>query len=94
MATKQITFTLSAELYDEILKAKQEEGAPSVSEFVRRIISEKLEEKRWRRNLRELQQDVKKCGGLRLGKTKEEIIEALRRTRREIFETEYAHLYR
>ena len=48
MATKQITLTLSEKLYDEIVQAKQEEATTSTADFIRKIISEKLEENRKR----------------------------------------------
>ena len=48
----------------------------------------------WLRELHELQELIREQGGLRIGTTKEEVIEKLRQTRREIFEAEYAHLYR
>ena len=41
-----------------------------------------------------LQQAIAEADGLGLGETKEEIIENLRKIRQEIFEQEYAHLYR
>jgi protein-arginine kinase len=43
---------------------------------------------------RELVDLVQREGGLNVGKTTEEIVEQLRKTREEIFEAEYAHLYR
>jgi hypothetical protein len=43
---------------------------------------------------RELLEQVQRDGGLKLGSTTEEVIEQLRKTREEIFEAEYAHLYR
>lgn len=94
MAVKQISFTLSEELYEEVVKAKEESNALSLAQFIRQLILEKLDEWRWERNLAELQQEVRESGGLELGETKEEVIERLRETRRQIFETEYAHLYR
>ena len=47
------------------------------------------QERQWQRNLKELQEEIQKSGGLGLGKTKEEVIEALRRSRQEIFDAEY-----
>ena len=94
METKQITLRIPNNLYKEIIEAKKETGARNVAEFIRAMISEKIEERQWRRNLKELQEEVRKSGGLGLGKTKEEVIEALRRSRQEIFDAEYAHLYR
>jgi metal-responsive CopG/Arc/MetJ family transcriptional regulator len=92
MAVKQISFTLPEELYEEVVKAKEESNALSLAQFIRQIVLEKLDEWRWERNLAELQREVRESGGLELGETKEEVIERLRETRRQIFETEYAHL--
>jgi hypothetical protein len=41
-----------------------------------------------------LQKQVRAAGGFQLGNTKEEVIAKLREQRQEIFEAEYAHLYR
>ena len=38
--------------------------------------------------------EVRRTGGLAVGQTTEEIVEQMRKTRAEIFEAEYAHLYR
>ena len=53
-----------------------------------------LQYRGWLRDLAELREQIKRDGGLNVGSTKEEIVERLRQTRREIFLTEYAHLYR
>jgi len=66
----------------------------SVADFVRMAVSEKLARMRWQRNLEDLRQETREAGGLNLRGSKEAVIERLRETRREIFETEYAHLYR
>jgi len=39
-------------------------------------------------------EQIRQDGGLQVGTTKDEVVERLRQTRREIFEAEYAHLYR
>lgn len=91
MAVKQISFTLPEELYRRSGEAKEESSALSLAQFIRQIILDKLDEWRWERSLAELQREVRDSGGL---ETKEEAIERLRETRRQIFETEYAHLYR
>ncbi|MCP4426355.1 MAG: type II toxin-antitoxin system prevent-host-death family antitoxin [Chloroflexi bacterium] len=48
----------------------------------------------WAAQLQQLRQRIAKTGGIMNGFTKEEIVERLRQTRQEIFEAEYAHLYR
>jgi hypothetical protein len=44
-------------------------------------------------DLAALRKQIAQDGGLKIGNTKEEVVERLRQTRREIFEAEYAHLY-
>lgn len=48
----------------------------------------------WRDGLALLQKQVADSGGLGFGDDPEAIVEQMRRTRQEIFEAEYAHLYR
>jgi hypothetical protein len=45
------------------------------------------------RDLTALREEIRQAGGLKVGTTKDEVVERLRQTRREIFEAEYAHLY-
>jgi len=100
MSTKQILVKVSGELYDEMMRAKRELSFPSLTDFVREAIEDKLKEikhQAYRRELQKLRQGIQERGGLKamgLGETKEEIIASLRRTRQQIFEEEYAHLYR
>jgi predicted CopG family antitoxin len=93
METKRVTLTLPINVYEELLEVKKEESH-SVADFVRMVVSEKLTRMRWQRNLEDLRREIREAGGLELRGSKEEVIERLRETRREIFETEYAHLYR
>jgi hypothetical protein len=48
----------------------------------------------WQQKWEALCQQVHRDGGLQVGDTTEEIVEKMRQTRHEIFEAEYAHLYR
>lgn len=93
METKRVTLTLPTNVYEELLEAKGEE-ARSVADFVRAAVLEKLARMRWQRNLEDLRREIREAGGLEVRGSKEEVIERLKETRREIFETEYAHLYR
>ena len=93
METKRVTLTLPINVYEELLEAKKEESH-SVADFVRTAVVEKLARMRWQHNLEDLRREIREAGGLKLRGSKEEVIERLRETRREIFETEYAHLYR
>jgi metal-responsive CopG/Arc/MetJ family transcriptional regulator len=53
MKTKRITLTLPINVYEEVLEAKGEE-IPSIADFVRAAVLEKLARMRWQRNLEDL----------------------------------------
>lgn len=92
--TKQVTLTLPVSVYEEMVAAQERQQIGSVAEFIRDAVVEKLTRMNWQHNLEALRREIRQAGGLRLGGNKEQIIERLRETRREIFEAEYAHLYR
>jgi hypothetical protein len=52
------------------------------------------QKKNWLQDLANLRQQIQTEGGLQLGNTKEAIAAKLHQTSQEIFEAEYAHLYR
>lgn len=68
---------------------KKEERRKAVQ---RRLAEIKYEA--WQLDLRQLQKQIHASGGFDLGETKEEVITNLRKIRRQIFEEEYADLYR
>jgi hypothetical protein len=76
-----------------VLPALRRDGAP-VSAVIRRLVAMANQRHAWRRDLTALRDQIREEGGLQIGTTKEEVVERLRQTRREIFEAEYAHLYR
>lgn len=59
------------------------------------ILSQLIEAARqrraWLNDLAALRKQIEQDGGLSVGATKEEVVEQLRKTRREIFAAEYAH---
>lgn len=71
-------------------------------ELKQQIIAEVLAEltamretpRSWREELATLQASIAAHGGLNVGETTEEIVEHMRRTRKEVWDDEYAHLYR
>ncbi len=99
MSEREITFEVSEELYQKMCEAQVAYAVSSLADFARQAVEEKMyeiEAKAWREGIRELQRQIQRAGGLKalgLGETKEEIIENLRKTRQQIFEEEYAHLY-
>lgn len=92
--TTRVTLMLPTDVYQEIASAKERQETESVAGFIREAVEEKVTRMRWQRNLESLRREIREAGGLELEGSKEEVIERLRKTRREIFETEYAHLYR
>jgi hypothetical protein len=85
---------LPADIYQEIASAKERQETGSIAGFIRQAVEEKVARMRWQRDLEELRSEIREAGGLKLQGSREEVIERLRETRRQIFETEYAHLYR
>ena len=73
-------------------------GVPMVAKLTLGALAEleagQLEPISWREGWADLQASVAAHGGLNVGETTEEIVAHMRRIREEIFEAEYAHLYR
>ena len=80
-------------VYDQLQELAAAEQKDPI-EIITALIDIAHQRQSWLRELEELRDLIREQGGLRIGTTKEEVIEKLRQTRREIFEAEYAHLYR
>lgn len=97
MSTTSIVWDVPENLYGELLKAQKELAFPRlvdlVSQAVQRYLAE-VQNETWQQEFRVFQKQVRADGGFDLGNTKEEIITRLRLQRQELFEAEYAHLYR
>ena len=93
MATDIVTLQLPIGLYDKLQDLAEAEQADPI-EVIAHLIAMAHQRQGWLRDLSALRKQIRQDGGLRVGTTKEEVIEQLRQTRREIFEAEYAHLYR
>jgi hypothetical protein len=87
-----VTLQLPAGLYTELKALAQEDHTEPVA-FLSQLITTARERRAWMNDLAALRKQIAEDGGLRIGSTKEEVVERLRQTRREIFEAEYAHLY-
>ena len=87
-----VTLKLPAGLYNELKALAQEEHTEPVV-FLSQLITTAREHRAWVDDLAALRKQIAQDGGLKIGNTKEEVVERLRQTRREIFEAEYAHLY-
>jgi hypothetical protein len=93
MDKSPVTIQLPASLYAELQTLAADEQTDPV-EVIRRLVAIANQRHAWRRDLTALRDQIREEGGLQIGTTKEEVVERLRQTRREIFEAEYAHLYR
>jgi hypothetical protein len=93
MDKSPVTIQLPASLYAELQTLAADEQTDPV-EVIRRLVAMANQRHAWRRDLTALRDQIREGGGLQIGTTKEEVVERLRQTRREIFEAEYAHLYR
>ena len=93
MATNMVKLELPASAYEQLQELAAAEQKDPI-EVITELIDMAHQRQSWLRELHELQDLIREQGGLQIGTTKEEIIEKLRQTRREIFEAEYAHLYR
>jgi hypothetical protein len=87
------TIQLPSDLYDEIESVARAEHDDPTALLVK-LLKTALQQYLWRKGWQELREMVQRDGGLQVGNTIEEIVEHMRKTREEIFEAEYAHLYR
>jgi len=93
MDTATVMVQLPTRLYDDLQSLATAEQTDPV-EMIARLVATAQERYAWRRDLTALREQILQDGGLQVGATKDEVVERLRQTRREIFEAEYAHLYR
>ncbi len=94
---RQVPWKVSEELYRELTWATETFEYPSVEALVTNAVQRRLSEIRrqaWRQEFRALQQGIRADGGFGLGDTKDEVIANLREIREQIYEEEYADLYR
>ncbi len=88
-----ISIEIPKNVYIELQSLAQEEQLDLVDMLAQWAKSAR-QRRTWQQDLQTLRDLIKKEGGLRIGTTKEEVVEQMRKTRQEIFEAEYAHLYR
>jgi len=97
MPSKEIVWEIPEGLYRELEWAQKELDYPNlislVAQAVQRFLAE-IKQDAWLKQFRQLQKMVRASGGVGLGATKSEVIARLREQRIQIFEDEYAHLYR
>lgn len=87
-----VVVRLPASLYAELESLAAEEQTDPVG-MIGRLVTMASQRSDWLRDLTALREEIRQAGGLKVGTTKDEVVERLRQTRREIFEAEYAHLY-
>jgi predicted transcriptional regulator len=92
MGAATVTVRLPAGLYAELQTLAQEEQTEPVA-ILSQLVQAARQRRAWLSDLAALRKQIEQDGGLQVGATREEVVERLRRTRREIFEAEYAHLY-
>lgn len=93
MESPLVTIQIPADLHSELQSLAEEEHT-SPAEVIERLLAMSRQRRAWLRDLAALREQIQRDGGLRVGNTKEAVVERMRETRRQIFETEYAHLYR
>jgi hypothetical protein len=93
MSTSTMPLQVPAGLYAELQSLAQEEHTDPVV-ILSRLVTAARVRRAWLGDLAALREQIVQDGGLQVGTTREEVVERLRQTRREIFEAEYAHLYR
>jgi hypothetical protein len=93
MDTATVTLQVPASLYADLQSLGAEEQVSPV-EMIARLVDNARQHRAWLRGWEELRELIQREGGLQVGVTKKEVVEQMRKTRYEIFEAEYAHLYR
>jgi hypothetical protein len=88
-----VTIQIPSTVYVELEAIAAEEKSDPIA-----VLTTLVKNARYQRTFgqlwQELLEQVRREGGLHVGATADEIVEQLRITREEIFETDYAHLYR
>jgi RNase adaptor protein for sRNA GlmZ degradation len=88
-----VKLELPASLYADLESLAENEEQDPV-EVIAALVNSARHRRAWLRDLEPLRAQVRDDGGLHLGATKEQVVARMRQTRRQIFEAEYAHLYR
>ncbi len=93
MGKETITFSLPAGLYAKLEKLAAASGSTPIDEIAT-LIEDAKSRRAWLRALDDFSKEIQEDDNRENVPNQEELIEQLRKTRREIFEAEYAHLYR
>jgi predicted transcriptional regulator len=87
MNATTVTMRLPAGLYADLQTLAQEEQAEPIA-ILSQLIKTARQRRAWLADLATLRKQIELDGGLRVGVTKDEVVEQMRRTRREIFEAD------
>jgi hypothetical protein len=87
MQSPLVTIQIPASLYAE-LQALAEKEHSTLAEVIERLLAPSRQRRAWLRDLAALREQIQRDGGLRIGRTKEAVVEQMRETRRRIFEEE------
>ena len=93
MNTDTVSLELPEQMYAKLQALASEEQSDPVNVIVR-LIDRAYRRRAWLQDVRTLREQIRQEGGLQVGNTRDQVVERLRKTRQEIFEAEYAHLYR
>lgn len=93
MNNKTVSIQLPTHLFDQLQELAEQNQSNPV-EVLTQLVNTAYQRRAWLQELTALREQIQREGGLQVGLTKEEVIQRLRQTRQEIFEAEYAHLYR
>jgi len=95
---REILWNVSDSMFNEMLVIQQELSFPNIKDLitqaVQRYISD-IQHESWWFDFKKLQKQVRNSGiFIQLGQSKDEIIDNLREQRKQIFESDYANIYR
>ncbi len=93
MGKETVTLNLPAGLYAKLEELAAESDSTPIDEIAT-LIEEAKSRRAWLRALDDFSKEIQENDNRENVPDQEELIEQLRKTRREIFEAEYAHLYR
>lgn len=93
MNTETVTLQLPASLYADLEELANESCQDPIA-IITKWVDEIRQRRQWQQGWAELRAQVQRDGGFQMDETSEDIVALTRRSRQEIFEAEYAHLYR
>jgi hypothetical protein len=88
-----ITLKIPAHLYTDLQKLVAQHQMTPV-DVLYLLVQNALSQQSWQQDVAALREQVRADGGLNVSDDEETFLEQLRTTRQELFEAEYAHLYR